>query len=725
MTEGDGASWAGGISQPRGTDDFFKVKWNTLVCWYNVEDKLEDLKIEVYIYEYDTVGPNADVIKKVVAILKSAEADSDDPTDSYTGGGYGGGYGGAASIFHHTCLPEKLARRSSGAVVGYNSSGPAHIIYRETIAGDVEAEMMAASSGLQWHELAYGVFGLCGLPSDCAAAVADAYAASDDNVGLFVCATPLAPLDVPSLDLQEQLSTMVMQQCLSVGDSAKCAPQTPQFELLCLPKQYADPRMASIVLPGTAGAAGAAEEEEQNLMYLQTAISDSAMDVSALSTLDWTLLARGVSSLCGSADECRTAIANVAGVVLNVSLSCVHPALHMAPALVTAMSVAIAASTSALGDDGDVTAALNQVGTTYCIAFSGAGQCELADPPPAIAAVGGDDNGGSSGFLPGSAEPPRKSRMGLIVGLAFLGAILAAAAAFFAYRNQWFGLCANSNNKEKAAVQQELKEAEAQRNTVGMEANPLARQSRSAATTVNPTFIVAGADAGASSTNGGGSVGAVVYMEADPKQPDVYDNAKENQNTAANAATSIEYAVPMQAAAASSAAPVYATYASSSAGRNGCNNGSNGNRNMDVNGYQIDGYYDDAATNAGSATDTDNGVINRNMDINGYQIDGYYDDAAGGGGLNGSTRQDAAQAEQRAATATTASTSTSTNTSKSGDNATCARGNSLEGGRACRNRAIPNSEFCTGHTCKKVDCFSTKSSSEEYCLGHCQAATDC
>ena len=314
--------------------------------------------------------------------------------------------------------------------------------------------------------------------------------------------------------------------------------------------------------------------------------------------------------------------------------------------------------------------------------------------------------------------------MGLIVGLAFLGAVLAAAAAFFTYRSQWFGLGTTTNNiTEKAAVQQELEEAEALRNTVGMEANPLARQSRSAATTVNPTFIVAGADAGAGSTNGGGSVGAVVYMEADPKQPDVYDNAKENQNTAANAATSIEYAVPMQAAAASSAVPVYATYASSSAGGIGCSNGSNVNRNMDVNGYQIDGYCDDAATNAGSTTATDNGVINRNMDINGYQIDGYYDDAAGGG-INSCIRHDTAQAEQRAATATTASTST-TNNSKSGDNATCARGNSLEGGRACRNRSIPNSEFCTGHTCKKVDCFSTKSSSEKYCLGHSQAATDC
>lgn len=326
----------------------------------------------------------------------------------------------------------------------------------------------------------------------------------------------------------------------------------------------------------------------------------------------------------------------------------------------------------------------------------------------------------SSDLLPGSMQPTKKSSAGLIVGLALLSAILAAAAAFFSYRNQWFGLCPN-NNTETEAVQQEFEEAEAERNTICMETNPLARQNRSVATTVNPTFNVAGANVEGCSTNGGDSVGTAVYMVSDPKQPDVYDTAKENQNAPANpistnplTAASVLYAVPMQAAAASSSsAPVYATYASNATG----GNDSNGNRNMDINGYQIDGYYEDASHSGRGTTNVNsNGGISRNMDINGYQIDGYYDDVSGDA-LNSSAQQGVAQAEQSDATTLT----TTVFDGKRG----CARGNVSSGGRACRNQAIPNSKYCKGHTCKTTGCFSTKSSADKYCPGHNHAATDC
>ena len=263
----------------------------------------------------------------------------------------------------------------NGETAGGQATGAdeptSHIIYREEGDSDVAAQM-AASSGLDWTELSYGVYGLCGTPSACARAVADA-SASETNEGTFVCATPLPPLDVPGPNLLPLVPAPQPQQpvqCLAVGNTLQCAPQTPPLDLLCLPSGYSDPG-ATVVLPGST------RELEQHVLQVPSVISDIATDMSLDFNLSWTRLARGVNSLCGSADACTAALANVAHAAFN--FSCVRPAPGVG---------------------------LNDVvwaGHVHCIAFNGAEQCEVAqipaqqDGPAGATTTDGSGTGGKDG----------------------------------------------------------------------------------------------------------------------------------------------------------------------------------------------------------------------------------------------------------------------------------------------------------------------------------------
>lgn len=95
----------------------------------------------------------------------------------------------------------------------------------------------------------------------------------------------------------------------------------------------------------------------------------------------------------------------------------------------------------------------------------------------------------------------------MIVGLVLAVVVLAAAVFFLGYRRYWFGLGVNDAEE---AVRQEIEEADARRNTVGMETNPLARRGPPSAagngvTAVNPTFAFAAHN----------NPYAIEYLEAD------------------------------------------------------------------------------------------------------------------------------------------------------------------------------------------------------------------